>query len=187
VLPWLAPEGREALPAYARRLGAQIPPGPVVLVGVSLGGMLAAELAGHPSVGAVVQVASCLGPHAIAPPARAAARAAIAMPARVLRPPRVVWPLVAWGFGARTGEGRAVIEHCIATADPRFVQWGLRAILDWEPGPVRADIHVHGTADRLIPASRVEATRLVDGAGHLVNVTHAAAVNEAIAAALATG
>jgi len=37
--------------------------------------------------------------------------------------------------------------------------------------------HIHGSADRLIPASRVKATHVVPDAGHLVNVTHAGEVN----------
>jgi pimeloyl-ACP methyl ester carboxylesterase len=41
--------------------------------------------------------------------------------------------------------------------------------------------HVHGDRDRLIPIRRVRADRVITGAGHLLNVTHADSVNKFIA------
>lgn len=43
--------------------------------------------------------------------------------------------------------------------------------------------HVHGDRDRLIPVHRVAPDRVIAGAGHLLNLTHADAVNEFIARA----
>ena len=41
--------------------------------------------------------------------------------------------------------------------------------------------HVHGDRDHLIPIHRVKPDRVIAGAGHLLNVTHADAVNDFIA------
>jgi pimeloyl-ACP methyl ester carboxylesterase len=41
---------------------------------------------------------------------------------------------------------------------------------------------IHGADDELIPVKRVKADVVVAGAGHLVNVTHAEAVNAFLAA-----
>lgn len=40
--------------------------------------------------------------------------------------------------------------------------------------------HVHGDRDRLIPVRRVKPDRVIAAAGHLLNVTHADAVNDFI-------
>ena len=40
--------------------------------------------------------------------------------------------------------------------------------------------HVHGDRDRLIPLSRVTPDHVIRGAGHLLNLTHADAVNDFI-------
>ena len=41
--------------------------------------------------------------------------------------------------------------------------------------------HVHGDRDRLIPVHRVKPDCVIAGAGHLLNLTHANAVNDFIA------
>lgn len=184
VLPWLAPEASESLVAYAGRMAALVPAGePVLLAGISFGGMLAYEMAHHVRPRALLLIATCTRPDAIPWYNRALAGLVPALPQSALRPPRAVWPLVAWGFGAGRGPGRAVVDHCVETAAPSFVCWGLGAIMRWRPSPppdVRI-VHVHGESDRFIPARNVAATHIVAGAGHLLNVTHAPALNEHIA------
>jgi pimeloyl-ACP methyl ester carboxylesterase len=64
-------------------------------------------------------------------------------------------------------------------ADVSFMQWGLRAILEWNPAPLEGIPirQIHGTRDRLIPARKVSADELIAGGGHLINLTHAEQVN----------
>ncbi|HEX6096779.1 MAG TPA: hypothetical protein VF432_10685 [Thermoanaerobaculia bacterium] len=60
-------------------------------------------------------------------------------------------------------------------------------MLELKPVPCsRATVpvhHVHGERDRLIPLHRVRPDRVVAAAGHLLNVTHGAEVNDFIAGA----
>jgi pimeloyl-ACP methyl ester carboxylesterase/N-acetylglutamate synthase-like GNAT family acetyltransferase len=190
VPPWLEPEPGETLPAYGRRMAAALhSTGPdVVLGGVSFGGMVAIEMARHAPVRALVLIASCATGLALTRAARILARAGSAVPARALRPPRVIWPAVAWAFGAQAGPDRAFLYDLIATSRPAFAKWALGAIADWRPSdlpacPVR---HIHGSADRLIHVCRVQPDLVVAGAGHLINVTHAEEVNAFLAEALAS-
>jgi pimeloyl-ACP methyl ester carboxylesterase len=187
VLEWLTPMDGESLVGYAKRLAGTVPSErPVVLCGVSFGGMLASEMAYHVHPAAVILVATCRTPSAIPWHNRVLARVVTFLPGRLLRPPAFVRPLVAWAFGARRGKARAIIDNCVLTASPAFVQWGLSAILSWQPSPSPAApiVHVQGARDRLIPAARVDATEVVPGAGHLLNVTHPGALNERIAIVL---
>jgi pimeloyl-ACP methyl ester carboxylesterase/GNAT superfamily N-acetyltransferase len=178
---WLAPERGETLPSYGRRMAGALGPvgGDLVLGGISFGGMVALEMARHLPARAVALVASAATGAALTGAAHALARAARGLPKAALAPPRPVWPVVAWAFGAKTPAERALVHDLIRTARPGFAKWGLGAINGWRPAdappcPVRA---LHGADDRLISARKVSAERLVRGAGHLVNVTHADEVN----------
>jgi pimeloyl-ACP methyl ester carboxylesterase/N-acetylglutamate synthase-like GNAT family acetyltransferase len=186
--PWLEPEPAETVPAYGKRMAATLgPAGPdLVLGGVSFGGMVAFEMARHVPARVVVLIASGTSPRTLTRMAGGLARAGRRLPPRALPPPRPLWPAVAWGFGARTAEERALVYELIRTSRPGFAKWGLGALIDWqtsgpEPCPVR---RIHGVEDRLIGAARVPAEIVIPGAGHLINVTHAADVNAFIRAAL---
>ena len=180
VPPWLDPEPAEPLPDYAARMASRLQAGPdLVLGGVSFGGMVALEMARLLRPRAVVLIASARSGAAIRPHMRTLGALWSRTPTALMRPPALVAPAVAWAFGATTPEGRAMMRHFLETRDPAFVRWGLSALLRWRPaeGPACPVFHVHGGADRLIPAARVAANRVVPGAGHLVNVTHAEEVN----------
>lgn len=181
VPPWLHPHRAETLPAYGKRMAAALIPGSpdLVLGGVSFGGMVALEMARHLPARAVILIASCTTGRALTRVARALARAGRALPVPALGPPRPLWPVAAWAFGARTPEARALLYDLIQTSRPDLVKWGLGAIAGWCPaaGPACAVRQIHGSEDRLIGAARVEAEVVVPGGGHLINVTHAAEVN----------
>ena len=186
--PWLEPGRAETLPDYGRRMAATLGPqaGDLVLGGVSFGGMVAMEMARHLSARAVVLIASCTTRRALTRLAHGLARIGRPLPARALPPPRPLWPVVAWAFGARTAEDRALVYELIRTSRPGFAKWGLRALMDWDPqGPEPCPVRrIHGLDDRLIGAARVPAEVVIPGAGHLINVTHAADVNAFVRAVL---
>jgi len=70
----------------------------------------------------------------------------------------------------------------LAATPPSFIRWAANAIFSW-PGVVDLPIpvrHIHGDRDHLIPLRRVAPDCVIPGAGHLLNLTHAAAVNDFI-------
>ncbi len=182
VPPWIPPTKNESLAEYAGRMAATIPRAtdvPMILGGVSFGGMLACEMVRHLTPRAVVLIASCRTPDGLRPACRVG---------RVLLP---LVPLHAWTIAKalanvvlklRTGvprERRELAVTMFREMDSRFMHWILHAILSWNPAPLD-DIpvfHIHGGRDFVIPARRVAADAIVPDGGHLINVTHAAAVN----------
>jgi pimeloyl-ACP methyl ester carboxylesterase len=61
-----------------------------------------------------------------------------------------------------------------------FIRWASAAIFTWPgleqlPMPI---VHIHGARDRIIPVRRVKPDHVIEGAGHLLNITHAEVVNE---------
>jgi pimeloyl-ACP methyl ester carboxylesterase len=92
-------------------------------------------------------------------------------------------PLLARWFGATSTKHVNLFAAMLATTPPAFLRWATRAIFSWPgveelPVPVR---HIHGDRDRVIPVHRVRPDHVIPGAGHLLNLTHAAAVNAFIA------
>lgn len=187
VVEWIGHERGETLAGYAERLAGTITgAGPVVLGGISFGGHVALEmvqhLRGRMEVKGVVLIAASRSPWGIRPSLRALAWAAPYAPARLLHPVRV--PLInggRWLLGPLNREGKEVVAELARRVDTEFALWSYGAMARW-PG---VDVEklgvpvweVHGSRDRVIPVRRVVPDRVVEGGGHLVNVTHAAEVN----------
>lgn len=184
---WILPTtAREPLTHYAARLAREIQIGePFDLGGSSFGGMIALELAQHLSPRHVFLFGSCRSPDAVAPLLRALRSLAAISPDRLLHPPRMLQPVIARWFGATTPMHVDLFAQMLAATSPPFIRWAASAVFSW-PGVVELPMpiyHVHGDRDRLIPVHRVAPDRVIAGAGHLLNLTHADAVNEFIARA----
>ena len=175
---WVEPEKNESLVEYARRLAKVVDPGqPCFVGGASFGGVVALEVA------------------AVLPSARAcfligSVRSSRARPWRLglLRPvtpfigvlpylsPTLVTLLGHWLRPATRG-----VLMQLADTDARFLRWAAGAILTWTPSPETDRVrvcHIHGERDLVFPSRLAQADELVTGAGHLVSITHPAAVAE---------
>ena len=182
---WIQPASlRETLPQYAARLARELNiRKPFDVGGSSFGGMVALELARLLSPQRVFLFGSCRSSRSIATSLRILRFVAPAVPNRLLHPPRPLEPLVARWFGARSQAETELFVEMLAATPPAFVRWASAAVFSWDgvaqlPMPVH---HIHGGRDLLIPVHRVTPDRVVADAGHLLPLTHAAAVNEFIA------
>jgi pimeloyl-ACP methyl ester carboxylesterase len=183
-IPWIPPaDAHESMTHYAARLAREIEIAePFDLGGSSFGGMLALELARHLAPQHVFLFGSCRSPDAIAPFLRVLRPLAAISPDRLLHPPRMWLPLVARWFGATSPEHTHLFAQMLAATPPAFIRWAASGVFSW-PGVLKLSMpihHVHGDRDRLIPLRRVQPDRVIDGAGHFLNVTHADAVNDFI-------
>jgi pimeloyl-ACP methyl ester carboxylesterase len=183
---WLEPEPREPLSHYAERMAgivlATVRDHPVVVGGVSLGGMLALEMSRHLNARAVVLIGSCRHPSAISPLLHLGERAGRLLPSPLISWSRRFGPLVL-GRGGRIPlptEDRRLLAAMVRSVSVPLLRWGSRAIFEW-PGtdprvPVR---HIHGECDWVIPVSRLQPPpdRVVPGGSHIVNMSHPHEVN----------
>ena len=98
-----------------------------------------------------------------------------------------VAPLVLYTFGGLTAEQRRLCAAMFCASGRDWLRWAIGAILHWRPNPI-PDLpvfHIHGRRDRMIRASRVAADEVLPDGGHLINMSHAEAVNAFIRAAAA--
>lgn len=159
---WIEPGSGESLAHYAQRMSSGVPrEEPLFLGGASFGGMVALEMAHHVRPRAVFLISSCRSPAAIAWPLMLAGLAGL-IPQFIIRL-MPYWPAPKGALGR---------------VPPCLVQWGPRAIKGWHPTPPPCPVlQIHGNQDRMMPVKRAQPDEIVEGAGHLMNLTHSEQVN----------
>jgi len=186
---WIPPLNGESLPHYAARMAETIAPShdaPLILGGVSFGGMLAYEMSRHLKPDAVVLIASCRTRQGLRPIYRAGRWLLPLVPVQAWSIAKLLsGPVVRIRLGVPPAR-RDLAVRMFKEMDSRFMHWVLQAILRWEPTLLQGIrvFQIHGRCDLLIPARRVEADELIPDGGHLINVTHAERVNVFIRKAL---
>ncbi len=172
-LDWLTPSKNESLAGYARRLRQEIPESSPSVVGISFGGMLATEMAkADPKIRAVIlasnktssefpyyfKIARLLPVYKLAPPPMAKK---IAIKYQKI-------------LGGLTAEKKKILNEIIQDADLGFVRWAIGAILKWKNKVIPENlVHIHGTADKLLPCKYVEAHFRVEGGTHVMPLDQA--------------
>ena len=187
VPPWIPPRKREGLAEYAARLAETLPHNePVVLCGVSLGGMIAYEVARHVRPQAVILIASCRSRSGLRLPYRAGGVVWPMVPRQIFGIAKVLALPVMRLFGTCTADDREMLLAMFREMDPAFMHWAVSAIVRWNPPPLAGVpvFHIHGRRDRMIPARRVAPDAWIPDGGHLINVSHAEIVNNFIREAL---
>ncbi|MGI4864672.1 MAG: alpha/beta hydrolase [Janthinobacterium lividum] len=178
VLHWLPPQSpTEPLRHYAARLAEAVPLGqPCWLVGVSFGGLLALEIGRLRPLARVVLISSLADARQLPPLLKLGRATGLyrLVPFGLLpRLPR----LAQWFFGARNGREYQLLARILRDTDPAFARWTTRQLLHWDSTGVPAATRLHGTHDRLLPASAASIDYPVPGAGHFMIVSHAAQVS----------
>jgi pimeloyl-ACP methyl ester carboxylesterase len=168
-LKWITPHKHETLASYAIRLAKQIDTAtPFYLLGVSFGGMLATEIAKRLQPLKTIIVSSVATSNKIPLHLRIAASLHLdsIAPASLLKSAN---PFSYWLFGTGTPEEKALLKNILEDIDPIFMKWALRAIADWLNTTVPKNlIHIHGTADKVLPISSTVPSIRIAGGGHLM-------------------
>lgn len=182
---WLQPRPSETLESYAERMAERVghhPAETLYLGGASFGGAVALEVARHLRPRSVFLIGSLRTPCGVPRLYNWLGRAAARCPPRLIQSFVRMAPLAAGLFGATTKEQRRAFVEQLCATPQEFLHWGVRAVLEWQPKPddTVPVFQIHGERDRILPCRLAGADVVVPGAGHLVNVTHADAVNQFI-------
>jgi pimeloyl-ACP methyl ester carboxylesterase len=180
---WLPPHKGETLRQYAGRMAAIVDlDRPVYIGGASFGGFLALEM--------LPFLPNARGCFLIG-----AVRSADELPwvVKALRPARplcriIPFQLAWWASGmlaATLGWALPRRTHEFlklgASLDPDFFRWAAEAVLTWgaegPPPPGGVPVYqVHGAKDRVLPPKLTRPDALVPGGGHVIALSHPAAV-----------
>jgi pimeloyl-ACP methyl ester carboxylesterase len=191
VPPWIPPRKNESLPSYAARMAETLAPShdsPLLIGGVSFGGMLACEVARHLKPDAVLLIASCRTPKNLRPWQVRLRHLLPFVPVQIWSIAKLLSGPVMWALHRRSPVKRQMLVRMFKESDSRFMHWVLQAILNWQPEPLDGVpvFQIHGSRDIMISASRVTPDVLIPGGGHLINMSRAEEVNSFIARAAAS-
>jgi pimeloyl-ACP methyl ester carboxylesterase len=179
---WILPRDREGLPEYAERFAESVHfsgSGPRVLGGVSLGGMLAYEMARYVPADALVLIATCRTRRGLGHWRRLIGPIVPRAPLGVFRFAQHLAPATTVFRRGRSRSMQRTLVRMFQEADVALMRWALGALLRWQPSRPAAlpTFQIHGARDRVIFASGIEADELIPDGGHLINLTHAQRVN----------
>jgi pimeloyl-ACP methyl ester carboxylesterase len=178
-LKWFQPLVKETMESYAKRMSEKITTKDPIIVGLSLGGMVAIEIAKIIPVKKTILISSCK----TAKEVPWYFKIGRVLPAHKLIP--VSWiagsygPIV-WFLGAITDEQLDRLKKVIdKSLFYRFDKWAMDAIVKWKNNIIPPNvIHIHGNKDKMLPYKFVKADHTIDGGTHLMVLTKGKKVSE---------
>lgn len=175
-LNWPAYERGCTLADIAAQLRPQVDADrPHVLAGVSMGGMVAQELAALTQPERVLLISTWTGPHEWPWTVHLGARLGVQRVIRE-RTMRGVWPLKQWLVGQGNKEVDRLLYDMACDEGAVKLRNGLDAIFRWQGSPWKGPVvRIHGDADRLVPMRFAVDHRVADG-GHTMVVYKASEV-----------
>jgi pimeloyl-ACP methyl ester carboxylesterase len=183
-LPWADFDNSDDMSTYAEKMYRMIPEPEPIILGLSFGGMLTTEICKIHEVRQAFVVSS----------AKTRAELGYQIPSWFVHGTTSVLPLASFNtpfwfaldrLGAQTDEEKKLLRQVMSDANPKFVKWCIKTLLSWTNTEVPAGIiHIHGTKDRVIPGSKVNANHWIKDGSHIMIYNRAAEINKLISSAL---
>jgi len=182
---WPAFDRYDDMPCYAQKVLAQIPEEKPVLIGVSFGGMLSVEIARQLPVTKAILVSSAKTRDEL-PQVGGFVQFLLRNNMIPLGLLKNFHNQMAARFGASTEEEKKLLVSIVSETDNSFVRWALQVLLGWQNHEVPPGVvHIHGTADRMIPPDNVKPDYWIDGGTHFMIYDRAAEISGIIVSQLA--
>jgi pimeloyl-ACP methyl ester carboxylesterase len=178
-IDWIKPVRNESIHDYAMKLAAKIDTdNPFIIIGVSIGGILASEISLKLDPVALIIIGSI--------------SSNLQLPGYYKRLGKAGIPKLVPGFFYKTAaiikhyftrypnkKDKEIIIQMIIDADSDFVRWGIGAVLSWEniETPKRL-FHIHGTKDEIFPFHRVTPTHIIPKGDHVLVIKNAEVINK---------
>jgi len=176
-LDWIKPLKDESLESYAIRLAEKIDHHKkFILVGLSMGGMIASEIAKKYKPEITILVSSAPTFRQFPKRFRVARNLHLhkIIPAGFLKSASVVMRL----FTTESPEDKVVLKQVIRDSDPLFIRWAIGAILNWRNEVIPQPMwHIHGTNDKILPMRYTKPTHIITNGGHLMIMSRANDLN----------
>jgi pimeloyl-ACP methyl ester carboxylesterase len=180
-LPWIEPTWKDDIHSYARKLAQPIldVENPVV-IGLSLGGMIASEMTTFIPHLKVILISSIKSPEERS----VLLKAGRTFPIQRLMPPFTMQRMsFIWGF-ARRRYMKDEVDHMIQMfndQNDKFLRWAIVHAPKWKGKGDETRIgHIHGTADRMFPIHRIKNPIKVHGGTHFMVFTRAEEISELV-------
>jgi hypothetical protein len=183
-LPWVPCDSKDGLPSYAMKMMQQVKEKNPVILGYSLGGMMAIEIGKLVPTSNIFLVSS------------AKTRTELGYRNELLKwvagtkivPTYMRYApdfMLLYLLGARTEDEKKLIREVVRDSDPSFVRSCINMLLTWENESYPANItHIHGTDDKVIRSANVHPDHWIKGGTHIMIYNRADEINKIISARL---
>lgn len=183
-LNWIEPEKGESFSDYAKRFSTQInAKDKVVILGHSLGGMLAQELAIHKSIDAIVLLSSLKSREEL--PFYFKVIAPLHMH-RLFNKQTTIMSVKYWGrfHDMPTKEEQDLFGRMVGSYSNDYLQWALRSLSKWRPPNVNCHTRIfsiHGTNDKTLPFRLLQDIDVViEGGSHFMAYSQAELISDKV-------
>ena len=165
---WEQAELDDSLAGYAKKMLPQIDLNqPVVLIGLSFGGLLAVELSKLIDHCQTIVISSAVRSSYFPKKYKlfGTRRSIYKVPFSIIRKANFI---ANYFFGVKEKEHKALLKEILLNSDEFFFKWGLNSIFLWENDYIPPDLTIiHGTNDKIFPNMEPNAIA-IEGGGHFM-------------------
>jgi pimeloyl-ACP methyl ester carboxylesterase len=175
---WVDPDKNDTLISYAQKLidEYRITPHSIV-IGNSLGGMLAIEIAKKVELDKAVLISSIKTANE-APLTFKLFRyvpLARAIPSKLIASVKFIIRLV---IGKMSENNQDLFVNMLKNTSPAFIKWAKKAILYWDNQTIPKNVyHIIGDNDNIFPYKRIKGATIVKGGTHIMIFNRAEEIN----------
>ena len=177
-LDWISPTKDESLESYSVRLAGKIDPKEkFALVGLSMGGMIASEIAKKYKPIVTILISSAATYKQFPPRLKIAyfTRLHKIVPTSFLKSASIMKLL----FSTEDAQDKIVLKQLIKDSDKEFIRWAVNAILKWKNEDTPHSLfHIHGSNDRVLPIRFTNPTHIIHKGDHRMVMSRATELNE---------
>lgn len=166
---WEDHEGVKTLSDYAKKLLPQInSESPIILIGLSFGGLIAQELDKLVNAQQVIIISSLNGHNEMPKLYRILGflKLQYLLPAKFLQNN----PFTNFIFGIKNKSSKDLLKRILGDTSLSFLKWATIQCLKWRYEKSPKTIHIHGSCDRIIPIKNTKAHHNVTGGSHFMIV-----------------
>ena len=167
---WITPNKEESIESYAYRISTQIQSDNSILIGLSFGGIIAVEVSKYIKTDKVILLASAKMKQEIPLYYKFLGKLQLhkLIPVSILKNANV---LSYWFFGVSNKSEKLLLKNILKDTDSIFLKWALDKIINWKNVSFKNNvIHIHGSADRILPIRYIKTDFIVKNGGHFMTL-----------------
>lgn len=180
-LDWIIPMPDELLEDYAIRLALSIDhTTPFYLIGLSMGGMVATEIAKKLNPIHTFLISSVPSCNQLPWYFKFSGKLMLQkmITANLIKQARFIPSTL---LGGKTSEEKILLKSMISDSNPIFMKWALTSILEWRNSDKPKNLtHIHGNKDITLPMRYCKPDVIIKGAGHFMVYTNAEEISSYI-------
>ncbi|MDB5154481.1 MAG: alpha/beta hydrolase, partial [Mucilaginibacter sp.] len=175
---WIDPDKSDTLSSYAQKLidKYHITPQSIV-IGNSLGGMIAIEMAKRVELSKVILISSIK----TVQEAPLSFKLNRYLPLHRIIPSKLITSLksiIKLAFGRMSETNQELFISMLQNTSPVFIKWAKNAIIHWDNETIPKNVyHITGDMDKIFPYKRIKGATIIKGGTHIMIFNQAKEIN----------